>query len=565
MTSFKQTLFDSHPSYKWELCQTVPNRASVTEVFDLTQHVFLYKQPLPFLGNAVFRHLKTNTDANSFADTWFNSINGTDENKQCIQIPYPNEFGMRSLILMVVDREAYDALSEPQKEYYIAINAYINLVLRKCIHRSWKEIDASPPLPQKTLYWVWFRKPGYKLTRLIWERAQTWIAMNPEMRFVLWTDIEDATELKEFLSDIQNPEPFWNGRITIKYFEDTINFVHYYLQKYRIHRLDAENYIQLLKSRNHGYTLIAKTDYLRAMILHDQGGFYADFNDCICMVPMRYWFHEMYHQQSFVLPCDTFNPTQISNYFIFVPPNSKEFELLHRKTFASFSSLLKFVRDYAPVKKVIGTIFPTYAKQFLKKLKANVSDPIKQLAEMMIPAFQDPSVINALSAAIEFDVRKGLSLCDQRAKVFFPIYVYKYISEKFKRPHLKHIYDYFSNEFAKIARFNEHKTSSGSITITYFNNMYKEDKNALEDFIEKEYDAFFELLDQCSGDEAFLEFLHYQFLRNFTFIAMDMTNFMLHVNNPSIENLVPFSYVLLNTTCMTLVGHYGDGTSMQRS
>ena len=179
------------------------------------------------------------------------------------------------------------------------------------------------------------------------QRAESWIRLNPEMNFILWTDLDDKAELLDFLSQVpaEHAQHFTSGRVTIKYLKDTVEFVMMYLQMHKdkdqIKNLDATRFVDIIKNKDNSRVLIAKTDYLRAMILHHYGGFYVDFNDCECFLPIKFWFNELVDRQQLILPCDTFNESHVSNYFIYVPKGSKIFEDLHLDTLTGFEGIMK--------------------------------------------------------------------------------------------------------------------------------------------------------------------------------------------------------------------------------
>lgn len=559
MLSFKKYLITNFfNKYAWKKLDALPsNLDDITHVFDLVNLVFWSKPTLPFQVRAVFRSHTSDADADAEVEAWFQKQTIYDS-KYFFIVPYPNEFSFPTNILLVINKQSYDALDELTREYYITINCYVNLVLQKFVHRTWDEINARMPLNEYALNWVWFRKVGSRMTRLMWERARTWVHLNPDLKIVLWTDISDAQELGDFLEDLPKEEqdPFWNGRIKVMYLQDTLTFVQNYAVKHELpQEFNMDTYLRLIEMRENGYVLIAKTDYLRGMILHDHGGFYADFNDCACMIPMRYWFHEIYNRQSYILPCDTFNPNQKSNYFAFVPPGSDAFATLYTKTLKNFGCILKFVRDCSRVKHVIANMYLPLAQEFWKKMKTT-RIPTAELVELMTSFYKNNFVFRDIEQSLTFNVSKAIRMSDPRAIMFFPVYIFKYISEKQDIPQLKFIYDYMVNQFLKISRFESNHT-------IYFDKLYQESFKE-SNSVNEVHDLVTELLNTCLEDEDFLTYLHYQFVRNFTFIAMDMTNFTMHVGSSIMKDLIPSCYVRTNMTLLTLIGHFGDGGSMQR-
>jgi hypothetical protein len=271
----------------------------VHQVHDLVSEKFFYKVPVPFENNFMGMSVESNNAAyifkNAEDDKDFDLSQLVDGLKKrndvvAFRIAYPNKYGIQNNLIMLIPRDEYEECSDVKaKEAYIGINAYINLVLRKSIHRTWAEIKNAPTLDDKTLHWIWFRKPGYVLPMEIAERVRSWVDYNPDMSFILWTDLKDEAELGEFLKDAKGVWPD-GDKICVKYLEDTLDFVKSYFETHKnedeVKAFDRETYVGLIRDRVYNRTMIAKTDYLRAMILHHFGGFYADLT--IVNVSVRY-------------------------------------------------------------------------------------------------------------------------------------------------------------------------------------------------------------------------------------------------------------------------------------
>jgi hypothetical protein len=323
--------------------------------------------------------------------------------------------------------------------------------------------------------------------------------------------LEGPDELEEMYPDCPN-------EITVKYKNDTVELV-------KKHCQDQE-FIRLIDDKICDRRMIAKTDYVRCMVLKEYGGFYADLNDCECFLPLRYWVptHRM------ILPCDTFNPRQISNFFMYVPKGHKGFADLHQKTFRGFSTLSNTLCN-PDVKKKVVSEYLKCAKKFVKRFKPE-SNPVKILATMM------------LGKNFDFD---GFDLCDVRARVFFPMFVFKYLDET------RDFFEYMSEEFLKIGNIF---VKDGKVQITHLNGCVSLDE------CDEELNVKEETLDALEDDPKFCDFLFDYFIRNMAPMIVKYTNFTMNMSPPVMKDLVPFCYVYMNLTGMTMVGHYGDGTSI---
>jgi hypothetical protein len=404
---------------------------------------------------------------------------------------------------------------------------------------------------------------------------------------VLWTDLDDKEELEDFLYDIKEKYKvqFSNGRIQVKFLQDTVDFVKEYLATYKdkeaIKNFNASKFIELIENREYGRTLIAKTDFLRSMVLHHNGGFYADFNDCQCMIPIRYWFQELVRKQAFLLPCDTFNEAHISNFFMYVSKGSKGFRNLHFGTLKGFDGILKCFKDETTPKR-ISSLYITYAKKYLKKLKQNVdtTEPTQILVDMMFPVYDNGKFLNTIRETLTDNGIKGMERSDVRAKIFFPLFIFKYIAKKYDYPDLMEFFDYFVEEFKTISTIGIQRApiqmnSSGTgikpqapqsgpkkFEVKYFSQSHVEDWDDY-DILMNKYDSILEKLDLLKDDVEFDKFLYDLFMKNFAGIAMAMTNLIMHLPRElSFHELIPFCFVYVNMTHLTMIGHWGDGSSI---
>jgi hypothetical protein len=185
--------------------------------------------------------------------------------------------------------------------------------------------------------WVWFRKNNKKLTSEITERATSWIIINPNSKFHLWTNLKDNDEWNEFISEIKDEiKELFIKNIIVHYYDETMNLVLKVMEEYKNSKYyDEESYKLLYNEFTSVYknALIFKTDIIRLMILYEYGGVYADFNDCLCLSPIKNIF-AIHNIKKPLGVSDNNDLNHASNYFLYSPRQSEEwknimFEMMH--------------------------------------------------------------------------------------------------------------------------------------------------------------------------------------------------------------------------------------------
>jgi hypothetical protein len=204
-------------------------------------------------------------------------------------------------------------------------------------------IDAMPPFG---VHWVWFRKPGYKLTQEIIERATSWIAINPGCKFHLWTDIDSAADVDDFLSNIK---PDWRERFlaatTVHLRDDTYGVIESTLVKLTT-PATAEGIAALrgeLESSDR-QARVFKTDFARLFILYVYGGVYVDFNDCLCLSPVRDLI-AVYGAEKPIGVTDLYDLNHASNYFMYCPRESPEWCAIMLDIVRDVKYIVRLIRD----------------------------------------------------------------------------------------------------------------------------------------------------------------------------------------------------------------------------
>jgi hypothetical protein len=216
----------------------------------------------------------------------------------------------------------------------------------------------------RQIHWIWFREKGFQLPNKIMSRARSWLVLNPEFKFNLWTNLQDSLELEDFIASLSADNRSYftgsNPRICVKYISDiqeqieefclrfasqlkpeaheilqnwyqlphtatTTTTTKTLTQEVKITTIKTETTIQYKINR------IFKVDTLRIIILSLLGGIYCDFNDTICFYPMKYLL-TLYRDQYFMgTDYDTEHPIYRNNYFIYTSLGNKAFQELTLK------------------------------------------------------------------------------------------------------------------------------------------------------------------------------------------------------------------------------------------
>lgn len=581
-------IYINRKTFRWG-CVNIQevNPEDVHEVYDLINSMFFYKQAIPFEsfggaqeGHYMFKQLN-GTQKEVDLSTLFLRIADMPE-ITVFSIEYPNVYNIKNKLLILCEKEKFDSLNSEQQEVYITMNAYINLVQRKFqVYNIPEEIhELTEPF-----HWVWFRKADRRFKKRQMHCVQSWLKLNPSLQFFLWTDMEDESELKDFFADC-GPDayvPFIDGTVNVQYRKQTVQFVKDYFLKYKddraIRLFDKSNFTRIIEERDNSEIMIAKTDYLRAMILHDIGGFYADFNDCQCLTPLKYWMKELFKSQEIIWPCDTFSPNDISNYFLYVPKGSKQFERYHYNTIGGFSGLWNFMKN--PESKIrLTRIFVDMTRKYINRLKENptTKKPCKLLVETILPVFGSGKFIADISRIMGKQVLKGLHHTDPRGRIFMSMFPLEFLANKLNDPVLQEFVEYMSAEFMQMGNISlnrnsfvntEGKTSPGKAPeegdrykIQYMNPHNYEDYDDVPRIVPK-LDAIIEGLEGLYDDPKMHEFIYYKYRINMCLSIVTLTNIILQNDAKlTLNDVVPFSYAYVSFCYLSLVLHWGDGTSM---
>lgn len=158
----------------------------------------------------------------------------------------------------------------------------------------WDAFMAKPATPH-LLHWVWFRKGDWKVPEKVFNRLDTWFQMNEagDVEFHLWSNLQDVTDVDDFLSLLSpaQKERFLS-RTRVHLLSDTLAVVREsHVKSDATIRFDIDAFASLIQNPEHdnNYALFfLLVDLLRIFIVMRHPGFYADFNDCICLFPLKW-------------------------------------------------------------------------------------------------------------------------------------------------------------------------------------------------------------------------------------------------------------------------------------
>jgi hypothetical protein len=169
------------------------------------------------------------------------------------------------------------------------------------------------------------------------ERASSWIQLNPEIEFNLWTNLEDDNELQDFFKNVDIDGEF-RKNVIIHYKEDTYSVLKKFCEE-QLH-VNWSSYQEILDNKTDNSSMLLKTDPSRCAILYEHGGWYSDFNDTYCFVPLKY-IVENSSDNKIYCGCD--ENKNFNNYILYSPKGNSEWLEHSTKIFENSFILYKFL------------------------------------------------------------------------------------------------------------------------------------------------------------------------------------------------------------------------------
>ncbi len=298
------------------------------------------------------------TEVKNFSSSNYKNATVYDLSENCKNKKYyVGNYNTNQIVIILKEIKNYDKYTE---NIWKVFNCYYALIKNGRRTLTFNDIKLSSQKikdSDRQIHWIWFRHKGFYLPNKIMNRVKSWIVLNKDFKFYLWTNIKDKEELLDFISKLKEEyqQLFLNGIIIVKYTDETNNCFVEFSEKYG-DQLDSRFLETYLKKLNNGFKInvLFKTDILRAIVLCLYGGIYADFNDTICLYPLKYLL-PMYDNEYF-LGCDTTNPILRNNYFIYNSLGNMQFLDLSIKIINS--SITEYYRISSPtyIKLYVDTL-----------------------------------------------------------------------------------------------------------------------------------------------------------------------------------------------------------------
>ena len=232
-------------------------------------------------------------------------------------------------LFVILDEQTLSQTSTAYSRYLTTIFNLYRAVVKKTsqmITYEQMEHDAQQvPMSDRQIHAIWFREKGFKLPNKIMVRVESWLQLNPDFQYHLWTNLIDEHELEEFISELipSHKEYFLQGRIRVRYYHEILEQISDFAQKYPSFK-DPQVFPKEPLSR-YKFDRIFRTDMLRIIVLNLHGGIYCDFNDTICFYPMKYLL-SLYRGEYFVGTDFSVDQSQLrNNYFMYNSFGNQQF------------------------------------------------------------------------------------------------------------------------------------------------------------------------------------------------------------------------------------------------
>jgi hypothetical protein len=306
LTEFRQSLFlnpeplkinNKYKSNPYIICNNI--------FYDSVKHWIIFD----FINDKTFRKeisketLEKDTPENKYKDESGTSIDfEMDEYIRKIREAHPGKQDLTFVeftipegkqVLSIFDAKDFPAESEDELFY----NCLHTVIQKRIVKKTKEEISKIEYTLNPNLHWLWFRLDANKLSPKIVSRALSWIKMNPELNFNLWTNIRTEEEVEDYFSVVADDpivgpdyKEFFLPRVKVHLFLDLWNITREFCECIPIQNNLAtwSNMLDIINNNQDRSSMIFKTDIVRCMILYMKGGWYADFNDTYCFVKLKY-------------------------------------------------------------------------------------------------------------------------------------------------------------------------------------------------------------------------------------------------------------------------------------
>ncbi len=348
------------------------------------------------------------------------------------------------------------------------------------------------------------------------KRAMSWISLNQQFKFYLWTDLNDNEELLDFISELDEKykELFINKIINVVYHKDVLRFISAFMRKQN----KNNNIILEIFNRKKKYEIIYKTDYLRYMILYEIGGIYTDFNDCICLYPMNLFL--TFYENEFIFGRDSSEKHKkfdYNNYFIYTKKNNKELLEFMLKSLDNLEQLTKFINDSMLIRKSIDIFL-------------NIMEDIKK-GKFLLEKYRKEYLTTFLKTTYMLPTFKDFIISELKKRDIINDIFLKYL--EYVKEYEENITDII-NDYTKNKEIKKYNIDMELIN-KFFNYNYE---NNMDEFI----------------------FLNTGMFLNIIISTTNLPFFISRINKTNVKS-IENCYLLKYMTYLSFVGHLYDSTS----
>ena len=549
-------------------------KVSCDIIFEESKHWIIYD----FVDNKIFsKSLSREFFMISGLPNKYKNPDGSDMNDKMevylskYQLNLKFECNLKNISILAILDNSFDnmnSIEQLDRIFYCIYHTYTNSK-SQIINKS---IDYIRDIKYNTnniprMNWVWFRKTkeAYLKPKVI-ERVWSWINLNPELDFHLWTNLENNEELLDFMKDADPSKEFINHpRVFIHYCNELMDIT----EKFCIeHELDWSEYKKILNNYEDNSVMVFKTDSLRCLILSVFGGWYADFNDTYCFVPLKYIMAEG-EDNTLYFGCD--EKDCLNNYLLYAPKNNLDW--IEKTKLIISNSIKLYTSFYCNDNIEVVNIFNEIKNEFCQKLKEcitrndNINDKENDnLNDKENDNINDNKKENILLLPIMIDL---LNQWERKFRMFQNNYSLHniqfndktiinmlYIIFKEVNNSLNKQLEYEMSKFSRVRRGRRKKLPSWKENPTQYLNLDLEINKELKEIND------FEITPSLVANT--LVYINVQTIMKNTNIGCiyTMSNNNTNNKNNQLYNIkeIPYCYTYDTFTFLTSIGHLGDGT-----
>ena len=234
----------------------------------------------------------------------------------------------------------------------------------------------DPPMTVQHVHWIWMRIDGRLLDpKIIRRNCASWFSLNPpeEVVFHLWTNVRDSDELAEWLARVpEDDKKTLLERTIVHYCDETC-------EQFEGHSINLSHKVREPSSKD----LFMLTDVLRLVILKNHGGYYVDFNDVLCLCPLKTIANS---KHDIMLAYEgSKNQRALNNFFVYAKKSSPEFDRILSEIVENHAKITEHVaQGYFPkalttvatnvLDRILGGIKPPFNPYDIMSIASDIGD-----------------------------------------------------------------------------------------------------------------------------------------------------------------------------------------------